>query len=174
RLPILPDLDFETFDLADIDFAYVDEASALNTRFKINKVTARLNALDLNKEVVDIDEIDLDGSDSRIFFGKVSTSTVPPPAESAAGEPINWRVNASSIQIANTDFAFEDANQPRVEKGFDYGNIGITGFEGELTDLYYSADTIRGRASGLKAEDHSGFVLNRLQADFTYTNQGAE
>src|SRR5690606_18989229 len=83
---LLPDLDFETFDLADIDFAYVDEASALNTRFKINKVTARLNALDLNKEVVDIDEIDLDGSDSRIFFGKVSTSTVPPPAESARSE----------------------------------------------------------------------------------------
>src|SRR5690606_32615466 len=69
---------------------------------------------------------------------------------------------------------FEDANQPRIAQGFDYGNIGITGFEGELTDLFYSADTIRGRVSGLKAQDHSGFVLNRLQADFVYTNQGAE
>lgn len=174
---LLPDLDFETFNLAAIDFAYVDEVGAMNTRFKINKLLARLNKLDLNKEVVDIREIDLDGSDSRIFFGQVANPATPSAnsaADSSAGEPVNWRVNASSIRIANTDFAFEDANQPRMAKGFDYGNIGITSFEGELTDLFYSADTIRGRVSGLKAEDHSGFVLNRLQADFVYTNEGAE
>lgn len=170
---LLPDLDFETFNLTDIDFAYVDEAGAMDTRFKISKLLARLNKLDLNKEVVDIREIDLDGSDSRIFFGQLANPTTP-SADTSASEPVNWRVNATSIRIANTGFAFEDANQPRIAKGFDYGNIGITGFEGELTDLFYSADTIRGRVSGLKAQDHSGFVLNRLQADFVYTNQGAE
>ena len=171
---LLPDLDFETFNLSEIDFAYADEASALDTRFKINKLLARLNRLDLNKEIVDIREIDLDGSDSRIFFGQVARPTAPAAADSSAGAPINWRVNATSIRIANTDFSFEDANQPRIPNGFDYGNIGITGLEGELTDLFYSADTIRGQVSGLKAEDHSGFVLNRLQTDFIYTNQGAE
>ncbi|PPK99839.1 translocation/assembly module TamB domain-containing protein [Parapedobacter indicus] len=170
---LLPDLDFETFNLAEIDFAYVDEASAMDTRFKIGKLLARLNKLDLNKEVVDIREIDLDGSDSRIFFGQITTPATS-STDSSAGEPVNWRVNARSIRIANTNFAFEDANQPRIAKGFDYGNIGITGFEGELTDLYYSADTIRGQVSGLKAEDHSGFVLNQLETDFVYTNQGVE
>lgn len=169
---LLPDLDFETFNLSGIDFAYTDEASAMDTRFKITKILARLNQLDLNKEVVNIREIDLDGSDSRVFFGQTVPS--PSPVDTSAGEPVNWRVNATTIRIANTNFAFEDANQPRVAKGFDYGNIGITGLEGELTDFSYSPDTIRGRVSGLKAEDHSGFVLNRLQADFVYTNQGAE
>lgn len=169
---LLPDLDFETFNLSGIDFAYTDEASAMDTRFKITKLLAQLNKLDLNKEVVDIREIDLDGSDSRVFFGQTAPS--PSPVDTSAGEPVNWRVNATTIRIANTNFAFEDANQPRVAKGFDYGNIGITGLEGELTDLSYSPDTIRGRVSGLKAADHSGFVLNRLQADFVYTNQGAE
>lgn len=169
---LLPDLDFETFNLSGIDFAYTDEASAMDTRFKITKLLVRLNQLDLNKEVVSIREIDLDGSDSRVFFGQTVPS--PSPVDTSAGKPVNWRVNATTIRIANTNFAFEDANQPRVAKGFDYGNIGITGLEGELTDFSYSPDTIRGRVSGLKAEDHSGFVLNRLQADFVYTNQGAE
>ncbi|SEL84047.1 translocation/assembly module TamB domain-containing protein [Parapedobacter koreensis] len=168
---LLPELDFETFNLADIDFAYVDEAGAMDTRFRINKLLARLNKLDLNGEFVDIREIDLDGSDSRVFFGQTAKSTT---ASTSSGEPVNWQVQATAIRIANTNFAFEDANQPRIAKGFDYGNIGITGFEGELTDLHYSADTISGRVAGLKARDHSGFVLNRLQADFTYTNQGAE
>ena len=170
---LLPDLDFETFNLANIDFAYVDEAGAMDTRFKVDKLLARLNKLDLNGEFVDIREIDLDGSDSRVFFGQTAKSS-DSPADTSSSDPVNWRVKASAIRIANTDFAFEDANQPRLAKGFDYGNIGITGLQGELTDLYYSADTIRGRLDDLKASDHSGFVLNRLQADFVYTNQGAE
>ena len=172
---LLPDLDFGTFDLADIDFAYVDEAGALDTRFQLHKLVAELNKLDLNNETVNIRKIELDGSDSRVFFGKTAPAASPAPtADAPAEEPINWRVNAGSIKIANTAFTFEDANQPRMEKGFDYGNIGITDFEGELTDLFYSADTIRGRVAGLAARDHSGFMLNRLQADFVYTNQGAE
>ncbi len=173
---LLPDLEFETLDLANIDFAYVDEAGAMDTRFKIHKLLARLNQLDLNGEFVDIREINLDGSDSRVFFGQTQAkpdSATPPPATDTA-TAMNWRVRAGEIRIAGTAFAFEDANQPRIAKGFDYGNIGITGLEGTLTDLYYSTDTIRGRVEGLKARDHSGFALNRLQAEFTYTDQGAE
>src|SRR5690606_11676258 len=170
---LLPELEFGTINLAAIDFAYTDEAGAMDTRFRIDKLLARLNALDLNNEWVDIREIDLDGSDSHVFFGQTeapaSTAT-----DTAAGEPVNWRVRAASVRIANTAFAFRDANQPRIEKGFDYGNIGITGLAGELTDLYYSADTISGRLDDLQASDRSGFTLNRLQAAFSYTGQGAE
>lgn len=170
---LLPDLDFETFDLANIDFAYIDEAGAMRTRFKVQKLVARLNKLDLNNEIVDIGEIDLDGSESRIFFGQLA-QPIGASADTAAATPSHWRVKAAAIRIADTDFYYEDANQPRVTKGFDYGNIGVTGFEGELVSLYYSPDTIRGRVSDIKAKDHSGFVLNQLQAAFVYTNQGAE
>lgn len=170
---LLPELDFQTFNLADIDFAYIDEAGAMDTRFQLSKLLARLNKVDLNNEFVDIREIDLDGSNSRVFFGQTQqkpSTTV----DTSAATPVNWRVKATAIKIANTDFAFEDANQPRIPNGFDYGNIGITGLEGELNDLYYSADSISGRVTGLQAKDHSGFELNRLQANFIYTDQGAE
>ncbi len=170
---LLPDLEFGTINLSAIDFAYTDEAGAMDTRFKIDKLLARLNELDLNNEFVDIREIDLDGSASHIFFGQTEAPDNS-EADTTAGEPVNWRVRAAAIHIANTDFTFRDANQPRIDKGFDYGNIGITGLAGNLTDLYYSADTIRGRLADLKASDRSGFQLNRLQAEFSYTNQGAE
>src|SRR3546814_17128446 len=105
----------------------------MDTRFKIDKLLARLNTVDLNNEWVDIREIDLDGSDSHVFFGQTEA-----PADTVASEPVNWRVRAASVSLAHTDFAFRDANQPRIEKGFDYGTIVITGFAGDLTDLYYS------------------------------------
>src|SRR5690606_18242245 len=170
---LLPELEFGTINLAAIDFTYTDEAGAMDTRFKIDKLLARLNKLDLNNEWVDIREIDLNGSYSHVFFGQTEPA-LNADTDSAAGEPANWRVRAATIRIANTDFAFRDANQPRMEKGFDYGNIGISGLAGELTDLHYSPDTISGRLDDLKATDHSGFTLNRLQAAFSYTGQGAE
>ncbi|MEC3878815.1 translocation/assembly module TamB domain-containing protein [Parapedobacter sp. 10938] len=170
---LLPDLEFGTINLTAIDFAYADEAGAMDTRFKINKLLARLNTLDLNNEWVDIREIDLDGSESHVFFGQTE-APASTTADTVAAEPVNWRVRAATVRIAHTDFAFRDANQPRIEKGFDYGNIGITGLAGELTDLYYSPDTISGRLDDLEANDHSGFALNRLQAEFSYTGQGAE
>ncbi len=170
---LLPDLEFGTINLAAIDFAYADEAGAMDTRFKIDKLLARLNTLDLNNEWVDVREIDLEGSESHVFFGQTAAPS-PAATDTATSEPVNWRVRAASVRIARTDFAFRDANQPPIENGFDYSNIGITDLAGELTNLYYSSDTISGRLDNLTAKDHSGFVLNRLQAAFRYTGQGAE
>ena len=58
-------------------------------------------------------------------------------------------------------------------KGFDYGNIKIQGLSGDLKDLFYSADSLSGSLSMLKAKDHSGFEIKQLSGDFVYTNTGA-
>src|SRR5690606_29181234 len=104
------------------------------TRFQLDRLRAELSALDLNGEVVEIDEIMLDGSDSRIFVGK-TVAQAEQADTSDTESSVNWRVTAGEIQIANTSFAYEDANQPRIAKGFDYGHIAITGLQGALTDL---------------------------------------
>ncbi len=169
---LLPDLELETFDLKDIDFAYVDEAGAMDTRFRVDRLLASLNALDLNKEIVGIDEIDLDGSTSRVFFGKTEPKAAS--SDTSSGESsMNWRVTANEIRIANTNFTYEDASQSRIATGFDYGHMDITGVQGELTDFHYSADSIGGSLRTLTATDHSGFVLNEARANFTYTSNGA-
>lgn len=170
----LPQLDFKTIELNAIDFAYTDEASAMDTRFRISRFLARFNQLDLNGELVDIEEVNLDGSDSRIFLGKSETPSEATSTADTAGSAMNWRVSAGEIRIANTNFAYEDANQSPIARGFDYGNIALSGLNGELSELYYSADSISGNLHQLVAKDHSGFELTSLQANFTYTGQGAE
>src|SRR5690606_41199437 len=97
---LLPDLDFETFDLANIDFAYIDEAGAMRTPFKVQKLVARLNKLDLNNETVDIGEIDLDASESPIFFGQLARPA-DASADTAATAPSDWRVKGGGRQLAN-------------------------------------------------------------------------
>lgn len=170
----LPDLSFERFDLEDIVFAYIDETAAMNTRFSFKKLLAELNELDLNGEFVDIKRLELEGSDSRILFGKAAQQAAPDPtADTSAAEPMNWRVKAGSIRISETGFVFEDANQPRVTKGLDYGRLNFTNVDTELEDLYYSADSISGSLEKLNGQDHSGFAVRRLETDFVYTDRGA-
>ena len=63
---------------------------------------------------------------------------------------MNWVVSAKDININNTSIRFKDDNQPRI-KGFDYFNIHMPGFKTQLTDLYYSADSISGSLKELVA-----------------------
>ncbi|WP_257669938.1 translocation/assembly module TamB domain-containing protein [Parapedobacter tibetensis] len=170
---LLPDIDINRLDLTNIDFSYVDEASALDTRFKINKLLANINKLDLNGELIDAKSIDLDGSDSRVFFGQ-AVKPSPSSSDTSASEPANWKLKAASLQLTNTNFAYEDANQPRIAKGFDYGNMGLTEVNGDVRDFYYAPDSISGSFGELRAKDRSGFILNQFKGDLIYTNQGVE
>lgn len=173
---LLPDLEFDSIQLNNIDLAYIDETNVLDTRFQVHELTARINQFDLNGSFVDVAEIVLNGSRSNVSFGQLVR---PVPSTSSALEATpdtiaGWRVEAGAVRITDTDFAYRDDNQPRAEKGFDYFNIGVTGLNGVLTDFHYSDDTIRGRLESLKASDHSGFILDDLRADFNYTAQSAE
>lgn len=166
---LLPELEFGDFNLDDIVFTYADDASAMDTRFEVTRLQATLNELDLNGEFVDVESVLLDGSNSRVFFGQTASA----PIDTVAGEPVNWRVIAKEVVIKNTAFAYQDANQPKLQQGFDYANIGITGLDGELLDLFYSSDSIGGDLKHLSARDRSGFQLDELRARFAYTDQGA-
>lgn len=174
---LLPNVEINTVDLANILVRYEDASSAMKTKFDIKRLTAKIKELDLNKEIVKLDEVALDESDSQILFGK--TTKTPQPKDVVADSSVsaassmNWVVSADRLIINKTNVWFKDDNQPRM-KGFDYGNIKITDFLGDLENLYYSADSISGSLQSLSMKDHSGFTIKKLEADFVYGNKGAE
>ncbi|SEN10159.1 Family of unknown function [bacterium A37T11] len=165
----LPDIGLKDINLQHIDFGYVNESLALNTHFKVTKLVGEVNKFDLNGELVDIKSVELAGSDSRVAFGQIIKSDT----SKSSGEPVNWKVKAGTIQVSGTDFVYEDANQPILKKGVDYFHMGINLKNARMESLYYSADSICGSLKNLSAKEKSGFVLNRLESDFIYTNHGA-
>lgn len=170
---LLPDVGIQIADLTNILVRYEDQSSLLNTKFYVKNLHADINKIDLNKEVVDIQTISLDGSDNSVLFGKVLKKANNSAKSTADTTKVNWIVSAKDIQINNTSLAYRDDNQVRM-KGFDYFNIKIPGMKTSLSDLYYSADSISGSLNELITSDHSGFVIKQLKGDFTYTNTGAE
>ncbi|KGE13547.1 translocation/assembly module TamB domain-containing protein [Sphingobacterium deserti] len=174
---LLPDVDIKNIDLSNILVQYADESSKMDTKFDIKRLNANIKELDLNKEIVRLEEVALDESDSQILFGKTNTvasaSQTPTDTTAAPASSMNWVVSADRLIINKTNVWFKDDNQPRM-KGFDYGNIKITNFLGDLEDLYYSADSISGSLQNLSMKDHSGFTIKKLEADFVYGSKGAE
>lgn len=165
---LLPNLGTETITLKNIFVKYEDASSAMKTKFDIKNLSANVDRIDLNEEVVKLKEVILDQSDSYVIFDPIN-KTKEPDTSSA---PVNWVVSADKIAVDKTNFIFRDNNQART-KGFDYGNIGIKDLAGSIKSLYYSNDSISGAVQNLTAKDHSGLYLKQLQADFIYGNNGA-
>lgn len=166
---LLPDLSIENVDLSNIFVQYQDASSSMDTKFDIKRLTANIKEMDLNREIVRLEEVALDESDSQILLGKTIKKTTDGDRDSSS---MNWIVSADRLLINKTKVTFRDDNQARM-KGFDYFNIGIRDFFGELEDLYYSSDSISGSLKSLTAQDRSGFTIKSLQADFMYNNTGA-
>ena len=171
---LLPALQFGDLALRNIVVNYQDASSAMDTHFSIKQAKADVKEIDLNRQIVQLGELLLAGSDSQILFNKIAQApSTDLPTESSSRNSMNWIVAVDQVNIEDTDLAFKDENQPRMA-GFDYFNIGIQDFQTELRDLYYSNDSISGSLKGLQLADHSGFRVKQLQADFVYTDKGVE
>src|SRR5690606_25761608 len=118
----------ETITLKNIFVKYEDASSAMKTKFDIKNLSANVDKIDLNKEIVQLKEVILDQSDSYVIFDKITTVKEKKDTTSA---PINWVVSVDKIAVDKTNFLFRDNNQARM-KGFDYGNIGIKDLAGAI------------------------------------------
>lgn len=171
---LLPDVEINKLNLSNILVTYQDSTASMDTRFGIKKLNASIKELDLNKEIVRLGDVTLEESDSQVLFGKTDVvPTAVTDSSSTDSSSMNWVVSADKLAINKTAVSFKDDNQPRMQ-GFDYFNIGISDFEAELNDLYYSSDSISGSLKNLSMADHSGFSVKTLQADFAYSNTGVE
>ena len=173
---VMPDLKLGSLNIENIKAIYEDQASALSANVFFKKLLVDFNDINLKGETVDIKRILLDENDAKIAFGKINSKL---PAESAktadstASASMNWKVNIGDLQLNKNHLTYFDANQPRVTKGMDYGNLDFTGLDVKLADFFFSMDSISGKLAQLNFSDRSGLTIKRLESDFNYTNQGA-
>lgn len=172
---MMPDLQLGSLHIEDTKAQYIDETSALNTSVLFEKLLVDFSNINLKGETVDIKRILLDGNDMKVAFGKIKQSDVATESKSADSidvQPIKWKVNIDDIQLNRNQISYFDANQPKVKKGMDYGNLNFTGLDVKLADFFFSIDSISGKLSQLNFKDRSGLAVNKLKTDFDYTEKG--
>ncbi|OJZ00076.1 MAG: translocation/assembly module TamB [Sphingobacterium sp. 40-24] len=117
KTSLLPDVVIQVADLNNILVRYEDQSSALKSQFVLKKFHADINKIDLNKQVVDIQKLDLDGSDNNVLLGKIQ--------QVAANVT---KINATTANTAAVDAATTNAKnkEAKTEKSNTQGEKNDT------------------------------------------------
>ena len=163
--------------LKDIDVAYSNGVSALDTRFRFTDLNIFPETIDLEKSIIAIREIELNELDGNV------TMNAPPKAEvvklttqtdaEVQTEYLPWKFTVGAVRFNNNNFVFNDNTKPRASRGMDYAHLNISDLTLHADNFLFNRDTIAANITSGSMREQSGFVLNELTTDLMYTEKGA-
>ena len=162
----------KTIKLQKIKLDYRNDVSAFYTTLDIGKFNVTTNSIDLNKRVIDLDDVLLEDAIASIRLGrneqaKIVEKEVEQEVETQA--EAGWKISAGNLNLQNNDLRFNNDNTPKISHGMDYAHLHAQQFTLQAKNIIIAPDTIAGTIGKGSFKEQSGFVLNVLQTDFLYT-----
>ncbi|MFD2600585.1 translocation/assembly module TamB domain-containing protein [Flavobacterium suzhouense] len=172
-----PDLKLKLgkINIANIDVGYDNEGSRLDTGLKLKKLFAKVNDIDLKKQLIDLDNLEIEGLKGQLALGKFEKQVKESlPEETTAVQQAQWKFKLANTDIKDVAFKFDDENSAPVTKGIDYKHLDITDLNLEAEDLSYSTEAISGNIATFSVKEKSGLNVEELRTGFSYGTKGAE
>jgi translocation and assembly module TamB len=172
--PIAMMLAFDNIDLEKINITYQNDISAIHTSFMIGSLKVTPRSIDLTSRMIDLEELSLENSITNIRLGQKEQARVvinEVKQEAAAQSAAGWTIRVGTIDLENNNFRFDNDNEPRLNYGMDYAHIKADTLSLHAKDVVISTDSIEGLITRASFKEQSGFVLQKLETSFLYTNQ---
>ncbi|HCQ14177.1 MAG TPA: hypothetical protein DIU01_13090 [Flavobacterium sp.] len=158
-------------DLSKIDVVYENEASKLNTKINLEKLNVTFNSIDLNKELIDIETLELNNTKGSLELGKIE-KIINQNEVASTPSSSNWKVKIKKADLKKVDFKFDDASSVATNKGVDYKHLDIQNFNLNAENIDYSEQNTSGKINSLTVKDKSGLNIQALKTNFNYNNNG--
>lgn len=158
-------------DLSKIDVVYENEASKLNTKINLEKLNVAFNSIDLKKELIDIEILELNNTKGTLELGKIE-KIINQNEVASTPSSSNWKVKIKKANLKKVDFKFDDASSIATNKGVDYKHLDIQNFNLNAENIDYSEQNTSGKINSLTVKDKSGLNIQALKTDFNYNNHG--
>ncbi|RZJ59431.1 MAG: translocation/assembly module TamB, partial [Flavobacterium sp.] len=171
-----PDLKLKLgeIDLTNINIGYDNEGSRLDTGLNLKKLFIEVNEIDLKTQLIDLDNIEIDGLKGQLAFGKFEKQVQEAlPKTSVAVKQAQWKFKLNTASFQDIAFKFDDMNSAPVARGMDYKHLDITNFNLEAKNFSYGPEAITGDISKLTVKDKNGLDIKELRTDFAYGSKGA-
>ena len=161
--------------LQDVSLDYHNAVSSLNSDINIGELKANIKAFELTKQLIELNELVLSNSHAGLQTGKQKAVQVINQKVAVVVDSVNsgWRITAANISLNNNNIWFDDNSKPRISNGMDYAHIKADKLSLQLKNLLYSKDSITGTINSGSMTEQSGFVLNKLQTEFLYSDKQA-
>ncbi|MEJ7912423.1 MAG: translocation/assembly module TamB domain-containing protein, partial [Chitinophagaceae bacterium] len=174
--PITMRLNLGKINLLDIQIAYGNGVSALQTNFSIEKLFVEGEQLDLKNRLVHLNNLELTNAVSIIKLGKTASAKQlqkQVEQEVEAQQQQGWTFQVNEVRINDNAFQFDNDNTPAKEYGIDFAHMKADSLSLHVDDLIFSTDSISGRVIKGYFKEKSGFQLDALEGDLLYASSGA-
>ncbi len=168
-ISILPAIEVEEIDLKNITLTYSQLALKQYLNADLRQVYIDINEMDLTKNLIDIDNIELKHSFITYNFYQPETPTVQEPKknpEPFTGLNIPWDITIGDINLEDNSIQYFNSALP-VEKGsIDFNHLWIFGLQCQVNDVRVNGNTVRAEIESFSFQEKSNFSLQTLEADF--------
>ncbi|MBC8051678.1 MAG: translocation/assembly module TamB [Sphingobacteriaceae bacterium] len=160
-------------DLDRINVKYRNDVSALDADVTIGKLNVVSDKIDMARQVIDLNSLNLDNSTFRITLGSKPQSrvVVKEVKEKVEAVATYWAFNSNDINIQNSNLRYDDKNMPSLPSGMDYAHLDIKKLNLDANNFIFADDTIAAKINSGSLIEKSGFNLQKLTANFFYSDK---
>ncbi|RZJ81967.1 MAG: translocation/assembly module TamB [Flavobacterium sp.] len=166
----LPNIEIEDFEFSNVKVNYDDQLST-------TKAIANINELGLVNLKVDLTNGKYDADEARLNKSNILFAFKPAPSNNLAQVKDTVAVQSSPLALFLKKIDFNDNTVQfdnlgaKPAKGLDFNHLKITNLNLGANDLTYANGGIIVKVKNGSFKDKSGFILNELRGDATYTDK---
>ncbi|MFT3796233.1 translocation/assembly module TamB domain-containing protein [Flavobacterium sp.] len=166
-----------TIDLNKIKIGYDNEGTKMNTGVAFHKMLIRVNNLDIQKQIIDLESLDIRSLKGALTVGKFERALAQKVAnakqepETAPGMP--WKIKLNQADFKRVAFRYNDQNAAPVQKGIDYQHLDIKNLNLVGEKFGYDGQTAAGNIYAFTVQDKSGLDIQSLKTEFYYGQKNA-
>ncbi|GAA4405760.1 hypothetical protein GCM10023187_24490 [Nibrella viscosa] len=146
------------------------DGAGFETKGKVDRLDMTADYFHLDGQQAAIRSFYLAGADISALQEKQVRTAAPPNRESPEAQDAGWKVKIGQIRLDSNRIRYTDQNQRPQPSGIDFANLDITRFGLMGQGIYYSPEQMYGKIRQAQFREKSGFVLQRFDADFMYSD----
>jgi len=172
------DLAFTELEVKNINWKIIEEKSGLVNTVKLGKLNAKGDQLYLSGEKVHLKSVNLFNTDASVIFLKKKPAKNnairvlnPDSIANSTTSTNNWKILVDKIIFDQNNIQYQDLNSPKQKRGMNLSDLKISNLKLNSERFYYSSTRTSGWIYSGSFKEKSGFEIQRLQADFAYTDK---
>ena len=156
----------------DINVDYKDSVGQMFAGILMNEFNVSDAKFDLQKNIFDLNKIELNNTTASVFLGKQKT-IIDTSSNKNAQSQNSIRFIAKNISFKNDNIQFDDDNKIKQTAGMDFAHLQLQNLNLQMENLNYDADSIAGNILQSSLKEKSGLVINNFHTQFLYTSTRA-
>lgn len=167
----LPYIVVDDFNFANVKVNYNDQLTNTNALVNVGILNLNNIAVDLTNNKYTIAKTILNNSLIKFAFKPAPSNNLNKVKDTVIAEKSSLSLAMASLNLHNNAVQFDNLSTRPLAKGIDFNHLNIANLSLGAKDLNFSDKGIFVNVTNGKLADKSGFILDALRGDVTYTDK---